>query len=90
MKPTKPIILLIFLLIALPVIGQEGQENRFTLQQCLDYAFEHNESIIIANLEIGISKAKTGEYLSAGFPQIDALATVNKNFILRRTFVDAS
>jgi outer membrane protein TolC len=44
----------------------------------------------MANLEIEASKAKTGEYLSSGFPQIDASASVNKNFILRRTWLDGS
>ena len=87
MKNLKPIILLTLLSIALPVIGQESSNNQFTLQQSLDYAYEHNENIIIANLEIDASKAKTGEYLSAGFPQIDAQASINKNFIVRKAFL---
>lgn len=90
MKLFKPILLLGSFLIALTASGQEKVDNIFTLQQCLDFAYEHNENIIIANLEIDISKAKTGEYLSAGFPQVDATASVNKNFILRRTWIDAS
>ena len=81
MKQLKPIMLLGFMLMAFSVIGQENTDNRYTLQECLTYALEHNENIIIANLEIDASKAKTGEYLSAGFPQIDATASVNKNFI---------
>lgn len=90
MKLFNPIILIGSLLIAFSVSGQDLTENRYTLQQCLDYAYEHNQNIIIANLEIESSKAKTGEYLSAGFPQIDATAGVNKNFILRRTWLDGS
>ena len=87
MKQLKPIMLLGFMLMAFSVIGQENTDNRYTLQECLTYALEHNENIIIANLEIDASKAKTGEYLSAGFPQIDATASVNKNFILRKAFL---
>lgn len=90
MKLFKAIILFTSLLVAFSASGQEHTKNVFTLQQCLDYAYEYNENIIIANLEIDIAKAKTGEYLSAGFPQIDASASVNKNFILRRTWIDAS
>ena len=90
MKLYKSIILATSIFVTLSTLGQDSGDHTFTLQQCLDYAYEHNQNIIIANLEIDISKAKTGEYLSAGFPQIDASANFNKNFILRRTFVDAS
>lgn len=87
MRQLKPIIVLCLLFVALSTFARESAANRFTLQECLTYAFEHNENIIIANLEIDASKAKTGEYLSAGFPQIDAMASVNKNFILRKAFL---
>ncbi len=90
MKQFKPILSLILLSITFSAIGQVSADEGFTLQECLNYAIEHNENIIIANLEIEASKAKTGEYLSSGFPQIDATANFNKNFILRRTFMDAS
>ncbi len=90
MKQLKPIILIFLSSLAFSAIGQESSDNRFTLQQCLDYALEHNENVIMANLEMGISKAKTSEYLSSGFPQIDASANFNKNFILRRTYIDPS
>jgi outer membrane protein len=70
--------------------GQVNPSNYFSLNECLTYALEHNENIIIANLEIEAAKAKTGEYISTGLPQIDASAAVNKNFIIRRTWVDGS
>lgn len=90
MKPIIPIILCGLLAISSAGYGQENSEFRFSLQECLDYAYENNQDIIIANLEIEVSKAKTGEYISTGLPQVDATAGVNKNFILRRTWVDAS
>ncbi len=89
MKTIRPIAVSFFLLVALSVVGQEQVTHQFTLQQCLDYGFEHNQNIIIANLEIESSRAKTGEYLSAGFPQIDGSASINKNFKVRTTFVPA-
>jgi len=61
-----------------------------TLDKCIQLALEKNENIQIADLEIGVSKALAGEYLSAGLPQLDASATFNRNFIIRRTFVPAN
>jgi outer membrane protein TolC len=44
----------------------------------------------MANLGIEGAKAQTGQYISRGLPQVDASATINKNFILRRTFIPAN
>ena len=90
MRLFRPIIGLALLLVPLILEAKEDNEQTYTLQQCLEYAYENNQEIIIANLEIDAAKAKTGEYLSAGFPQVDASASVNKNFILRRTWLDGS
>ena len=79
-----------FILIASMAYGYGNEANRFSLEECLAYALEHNENIIIANLEKDAARAKTGEYISSGFPQIDASASANKNFILRRTFLPAN
>jgi len=69
----------------------ETQDTQyFTLQQCIDYAIENNENVKIAELETGISKAKVGEYLSQGLPQVDASVSFNKNFVIRKTFVPAN
>jgi outer membrane protein TolC len=90
MKEFRPIIFIGFLLIAGLAYGQENADNQFSLDECLAYALEHNENIIIANLEMDAARAKTGEFVSAGFPQIDASASMNKNFILRKTFIPAN
>lgn len=89
MKLFKPILFVSLLVVAISALGQEKVDNHFSLQECLYYALEYNENIIIANLGIDAAKAKTGEYLSAGFPQVDAAASVNKNFILRKAFLPA-
>ncbi len=90
MKVYRPTILIVFLFIIIHSYGQEGSKSYFSLDECLTFALEHNENIIIANLEIEAARAKTGEYISTGLPQIDASAAVNRNFILRRTWVDGS
>ena len=89
MKKYQPLFLIGFLFITTISYSQEATNN-FSLEECIHYAFEHNENIIIANLEMDAARAKTGEYISAGLPQIDGTASVNKNFILRRTWIDAS
>jgi len=90
----KLVIILVWMTAAMTSLPARAQEKLadvryMSLEECLDYAYKHNEDIIIANLEIEKSQAKVGEYLSQGLPQIDAKASVNKNFILRRTFLPA-
>jgi outer membrane protein TolC len=69
---------------------EKGQVMELTLDKCIEIAIENNENIQIADLEIGVSKALAGEYLSAGLPQVDVTANFNRNFIIRRTFVPAN
>lgn len=90
MKSIKPTILLALVFVVSAAFGQDNVINRFSLEQCLAYAITKNESIIIANLEMESAKAKTGEYISQGLPQVDVSAGVNKNFIIRRTFLPAN
>ncbi|MBS0000885.1 MAG: TolC family protein, partial [Cyclobacteriaceae bacterium] len=61
-----------------------------TLEECIQTALKNNENILIADTEVAVSRAVTGEYLSAGLPQVDITASFNKNFIIRRTFVPAN
>jgi outer membrane protein len=70
--------------------GETGSVIQLTLDKCIQIALEKNENIQIADLEIDSQKALTGEYLSAGLPQVDISASFNKNFIIRKTFVPAS
>jgi len=85
----------VLLLLSFSLIAQENDEpvmekKYFTLQECINYAIENNERVKIAELETGISKAKVGEYLSRGLPQVDGSISFNKNFVIRRTFVPAN
>lgn len=90
MNAFRHLLLIGLMLFSVMAKGQANEESRFSLEECLAYALEHNENIIIANLEMDVARAKTGEYISTGFPQIDVNASVNKNFILRRTFLPAN
>jgi outer membrane protein TolC len=57
------------------------------LQDCIDYAITNNQALKIAELEKQVSKARVGEYLSQGLPQVDASVNFNKNFTVMKTFV---
>ena len=59
------------------------------LDQCLEFAYEHNQQVIIANLERDASKAYVGEIMSEGLPQISADADYKKNLTIRTTFIPA-
>jgi len=84
-------ILTVVLLCALCFHASAREERPvvMTLDECLDYAYEHNEELIIANLEKSKQEANVGEVMSEGLPQINASADFRKNFQLRTTFVPA-
>jgi outer membrane protein len=87
----KIIILLIgFVLIRTPAFPQVEESYTFNLQQCIEYALDNNEDIQIADFEAQMAKARTGEFMSQGLPQVDAAFAFNKNFIVRRAFVPAN
>ncbi len=65
----------------------EEEVKYFTLQECIDYAITNNQSVKIAELEKKVSRAKVGEYLSQGLPQVDASLNFNKNFTIMKTFI---
>jgi len=90
MKRYQPLIVLGFVLLHPFVFGQDTATLRFSLDDCISYALENNQNINIAELEVDAAKAKTGEFMSSGFPQVDLNASVNKNFIIRRTFLPAN
>lgn len=93
MKSFRALILSVFILAPVFAAGQDIQNTsvrKLTLDEAVDYALKHSENVQISELDVDIAHAQTGEYLAQGFPQIDASATFNKNFIIRKTFVPAN
>lgn len=90
----KSIIFSAFLLLPFGVIGQDYNDIEpaiyMNLEECIDYAIANNQNVKIAELEMSVSKAKVGEYLSQGLPQVEANVAFNKNFVIRRTFIPAN
>lgn len=57
--------------------AQDNGTYTFSLQQCIDYANEHQASILNAKLEEQVAHHKVQELLGIGLPQINAQADVN-------------
>jgi hypothetical protein len=51
MNVRKFLIALNLMLFAIAARAQESAQFSFSLQECLDYAYEHNQNVIVANLE---------------------------------------
>lgn len=88
---SKQIYLSLFLLLlaAVAARAQDSGTQVMNLEQCLEYAFEHNETLMIANLEKDKQKAYIGEIAADGLPQINGTAELRKNLAVRTTFIPA-
>ncbi len=58
----------------------------FSVKEAQEYAFENNYDLIIAAKDIEIARNTVKEYLSAGFPQMDASVSYN-DFLALPTFI---
>ena len=60
----------------------------FSLKQCIDYALQNQYSMKNATLGEALAKAKVGEVVAAGLPQINGNVQLSTNDPLRRMFFD--
>ena len=73
MKRNKFAYLLLVCLVGLAAMQASAQtEYRFSLQEALDYAYEHNYDILSSYKDIESAEKQVKEYMAIGFPQIDA------------------
>lgn len=70
MKQT--LILIFSLLLGLPILSQESQEQSFSLQEAIDYALEHNRSALNAQKDVEAAEKQKWETTATGLPQLDA------------------
>jgi len=86
------IILVFFLMLmtAIQVTAQKNESLVMNLDECLEYAYEHNENITIADLEKDRQNAYVGEIMAQGLPQLNGNADFKKNLKLRTTLFDVS
>lgn len=65
-------------------------QNNFTLQQCIDYALNHQATYQNSKLDVEIAKAKVGEIRGIGLPQIKGSGTFLRNIDVQKQFVPAN
>jgi outer membrane protein TolC len=76
MKNKRIIPFLLALAIALPSLTKAQEKHTFNLQECIDYAYEHQDSIRNAKLDIERADYQVKEILGSGFPQISGNANL--------------
>lgn len=90
MKPKIHILWPILLLAILPARAQQSlQEQAFSLQTALEYAYNHANAMRNAQLEISSAEARVKEIRGMGLPQIKADANLIDNLKLQTSFLPA-
>jgi len=56
---------------------QAQSSGTFTLQQCVDYAMQHNADVLNSNLEIDYAHKQVQQLTGIGLPQINGSVSVN-------------
>lgn len=79
-----------FLLAGIHLNAQDNETTAFSLQDCIDYALEHNPSLRISGLERNISKTQVGETRAQGLPQINVEGRLSHNFEEQKMIIDPS
>jgi len=85
---------LLIMLLAIGAQGVKAQDSqgtthRFTLQECLQYAYEHQDSMKNARLDIESANYKVKETIGIGLPQIDATANIQDYLKVPTTLLPA-
>lgn len=69
--------------------GASAQEPDayYTLEECVEYALQHNQQYLNAGLETQISDAFMKETISDGLPQLNGNVDLGYNIKIQRTFI---
>lgn len=90
MKRLYFLTVLVGLIFSGSVHAQENPTSVFTLEQCIQYATEHNPNLKNASAAVHASEAKVGEMIATGLPQVSASADLGNNYLIPTTFVPAN
>jgi outer membrane protein len=69
--------------------AQDKPVTPMSLQQCIEYAKVNNPNLKNAQVGIDAAKARVGETVATGLPQIAANADLGSNFIIPTSFLPA-
>lgn len=72
---------MVFILL-LSTLASYGQEQRFSMQEAIDFALENNRNVQNATLDIAAAKQKKWETTTMGLPQLDAKINY-QNFMIQ-------
>ena len=81
--------LFLFILSLILSVAVPAQENSFTLPQAIDYAYQHQSTVLNAQLDEKIAIAKVKETAGIGLPQISASFDAKDFFTLNYLFPGA-
>lgn len=76
MKTTKMLLIVILSLSTLGLTAQEQepQTYNFSLEQCINYAYEHQTTLLNAAIDQKIAESKVKETIGIGLPQVSGTA----------------
>lgn len=83
-------ILLCALLLAPIHLDAQDSNYAFSLEQAIEYALDHNETILSASLEKEIANRKVGEVIADGLPQVTANIDLGYNYQIPQVFLPAN
>lgn len=81
---------LMFLLPLAPRRTAAQESHRFTLQQCIDYAVQHQPSVKTARIDELSALALNKEVTGRAYPQISASGSFQDNIVVQKTLIDGS
>ncbi|MGD1840183.1 MAG: TolC family protein [Thermonemataceae bacterium] len=80
---------LIFFIFSLKAYPQASPTNNFTLEECLNYAYENAAEARKSDIDIEIAKASIKETRGIGLPQIDGQVELSHNYAIQTAFLPA-
>ncbi len=86
MNKYTPILILVLFL---GITNLQAQQQAFSLRECLDYAYQNNETLKNSALDQSIAKTDVGVTKADGLPQINGTIGYTNNFAVQTAFLPA-
>ena len=81
------LLVIIIVILSVPAVHAQEAEPKYTLEECINYALEHNQEYLNATLETEISDAFVKETISDGLPQINGNVDLTYNIKIQTSFI---
>lgn len=80
-------LLLLAALVVVPGMAQNADPEAFTLEECIEFAIQHNANVKNERVNRNIAKAQIGEIRAQGLPQISGTADLTNNLEIPVSFL---